>query len=93
MEEFNFHPPPHPHPVFLLSDDGRISRHEYTSYQTQHDPELNGLAHELYNIYDFNGDHHLVMDDYIEFYRTMDSDGRWLVSNWSLTSWAAGMAY
>ena len=51
------------------------------------------MAHELYNIYDFNGDHHLVMDDYIEFYRTMDSDGRWLVSNWSLTSWAAGMAY
>ena len=62
---------------FRFSDDGRVTRSEYTTYQTRHDPELEGLAHALFNVYDVNDDHHLVMDDYVAFYRSMDSDGRW----------------
>eukprot|EP00916_Digyalum_oweni_P000133 GHVL01000183.1.p1 GENE.GHVL01000183.1~~GHVL01000183.1.p1 ORF type:complete len:146 (+),score=7.23 GHVL01000183.1:75-512(+) len=54
--------------------DGIVTREEYVKYQTRHDPELDGLSHELYNVYDVNNDHRLTMDDYDGFYRQMDMD-------------------
>ncbi|XP_012943867.1 uncharacterized protein LOC101845039 [Aplysia californica] len=55
--------------------DGRVSRHEYTSFVDLHSPTLHSLSHALYDIYDVDGDHHLDKHDYDNFYALIDGDG------------------
>ncbi|XP_059162792.1 uncharacterized protein LOC131946159 [Physella acuta] len=71
------------HATFLSYDtdgDGRITRHEYTSYVDTHSPALHPLSHALYDIYDVDGDHHLDEHDFNNFFSLMDGDGNGIVS-------------
>ncbi|XP_061184809.1 uncharacterized protein LOC133192817 [Saccostrea echinata] len=54
--------------------DGRVSRHEYTTYVTTTTPELHDFAHALYDDYDVSGDHHLDHHDYDMYYAKLDAD-------------------
>ncbi|XP_011442112.1 calcium-binding protein LPS1-beta isoform X2 [Magallana gigas] len=54
--------------------DGRVSRHEYTTYVTTTTPELHDFAHALYDDYDVTGDHHLDHVDYDQYYAKLDAD-------------------
>ncbi|XP_059145924.1 uncharacterized protein LOC131933138 [Physella acuta] len=60
--------------------DGRITRHEYTTYVASHTPELLDVAHSIYDVYDVDGDHHLDQHDFDNFYGLMDGDGSGTVS-------------
>ncbi|XP_059151935.1 calcium-binding protein 1-like [Physella acuta] len=62
------------------NNDGRVTRHEYTLYIDTHNPELHKISHQLYDIYDVDGDHHLDMHDYDNFYTLMEGDGDGVVS-------------
>merc|ERR1711915_453217 len=55
--------------------DGRVSRHEYTSFTDQHTPSLHALSHALYDIYDVDNDHHLDKHDFENFFQLIDADG------------------
>ncbi|XP_059162793.1 uncharacterized protein LOC131946160 [Physella acuta] len=72
------------HASFLSYDtdgDGRITRHEYTTYVDAHSPALHPLSHALYDIYDVDGDHHLDEHDFDNFYGLMDTDNNGIVSD------------
>ncbi|XP_059162791.1 uncharacterized protein LOC131946158 [Physella acuta] len=60
--------------------DGRITRHEYTSYVDTHVPALSPLSHALYDIYDVDGDHHLDEHDFVNFFSLIDGNGNGIVS-------------
>lgn len=62
----------------ITTGDGRVSRHEYTTYVTTTTPELHDFAHALYDDYDVTGDHHLDHVDYDQYYAKLDADGRFI---------------
>merc|ERR1712179_540958 len=71
--------------------DGRESRHEYTSFICDTNPELYQLSHYLYDDYDFNGDHQLEKADYDAFHAAMDSDGDGMVSEEEFVTYWTGL--
>ncbi|GFO18159.1 calcium binding protein 2 [Plakobranchus ocellatus] len=62
-----------------INGDGRVTRHEYTSYVDLHTPTLHALSHALYDIYDSDKDHHLDHHDYDNLFAMMDKDNDGIV--------------
>ncbi|KAK3756839.1 hypothetical protein RRG08_048885 [Elysia crispata] len=65
--------------------DGRVTRHEYTSYVDLHTPTLHDLSHALYDIYDSDNDHHLDKHDYDMLFSIMDADSDGIVQEMEFT--------
>ena len=66
--------------VLFILDDGRVTRHEYTTYITDATPSLQDFAHILFDDYDMNKDHHLDKLDYNAYYAKVDANGMILYS-------------
>merc|ERR1712043_69364 len=63
--------------VFVKYDadnDGRVSRHEYTTYLMADAPTLEQFAHALYDDYDVIADHHLDHRDFDAYYAKLDAN-------------------
>ncbi|KAL3871813.1 hypothetical protein ACJMK2_039785 [Sinanodonta woodiana] len=60
--------------IYDTNHDGRVTRHEYTSYVNLHTPTLHDLSHALYDDYDVDSDHHLDEHDFDNLFSMMDVD-------------------
>ncbi|XP_052782413.1 uncharacterized protein LOC128218763 [Mya arenaria] len=70
-----------------IDHDGKITRHEYTSFVCFLTPTMYQLSHYLFDEFDSDSNHHLDTGDFGNFYHLLDSDHNGTVSLPEWTAW------